>query len=158
MQLPFIIHQLYVAFKLHLLFSIVAGLILICCDLCSVLHSQCYGMTWIVPPIWSQGGGGHHIMQQHHVYSVAGTTSSVRMTLQIKWGTGGGAWARRHGNVHFKSQFAMVWLGPLAVDGSDPWPRSASVSLSFTNTSEWTENMLAKNSLLCVINNASTLE
>lgn len=106
--------------------------------------------------------GGHHIMQQHHVYSVAGTTSSVRMTLQIKWETGG------RGGV----ALGLVAMGMCILRANSrwfdwgPWQWTAltldpvqPVSLyhSPTHSSEL-RTCWSKNSLLCVINNASTLE
>lgn len=61
----------------------------LCCDLCSVPHSQ-----WDCVPEYLHHQYGpkqekQHIMQRRHVYSVAGTTGSVWVTLQMKQGTGG---------------------------------------------------------------------
>lgn len=61
----------------------------LCCDLCSVPHSQCDCIPEYLHHQYGPKQEKQHIMQRRHVYSVAGTTGSVWVTLQMKQGTGG---------------------------------------------------------------------
>lgn len=49
----------------------------LCCDLCSVPHSQCDCVPEYLHHQYGPKQEKQHIMQQRHVYSVAGTTGSV---------------------------------------------------------------------------------
>lgn len=69
---------------------LLAGGFILCYDLCTVPHSQCD----CIPETNMIQSKKNNIMQQRHVYSVAGTTGSVWVTLQTKqrrreWGGAG---------------------------------------------------------------------